>query len=544
MTELVLCWHFHQPDYRGDDGVYRLPWTYLHAFKDYSDMAAHLEAHPGVRAVVNFVPVLLDQLDDYADQFRTRSVRDPLLAALIDPQPGSTLEKRRALVEACFRLNVPTMLNWFAGYRALYTTWKNCEEEGDAALADLPEAFFADLVTWYHLAWSGESVRRAHPELARWLGREDHFTLAERRYLFDIIGTVVSHIVPRYRALLERGQIEISTTPHSHPILPLLLDFSTAREARPGLPLPEHPGYPGGQGRAEAHVAAAMATHTAHFGRMPAGCWPAEGGVSEATLAVLQKAGLRWAASGGGVLAHSRAGTFDAPGWRVGDLSMACFFRDDHLSDLIGFEYQHWHAGDAVRHFVHAVESYGQRHSRLATVILDGENAWEYYPYNGWYFLDELYTALEARGGVSTTTFGDYLDADPETLGRLPHLVAGSWVYGDLTTWIGDVAKNRAWDLLCEAKQAYDLAWPGLTPEQREAAEAVLASCESSDWFWWLGDYNPAESVTLFDRLYRHKLALLYAALGLPEPLILSVSLAHGGGGEAESGGVMRRGQS
>jgi len=552
MTELALCWHFHQPDYRGDDGVYRLPWTYLHAFKDYSDMAAHLEAHPGVRAVVNFVPVLLDQLDDYADQFRTGAVRDPLLAALIDPQPGATLEKRRALVAACFRLNVPTMLNWFAGYRALYTAWKNIEEEGDAALADLPEAYFADLVTWYHLAWSGESVRRALPELAHWLSREDHFTLSERRQLFGWMGAVVAGIIPRFRALMERGQIEISTTPHSHPILPLLLDFGSAREARPGLPLPEQPGYPGGKARAEVHVAAAIATHTAHFGQVPTGCWPAEGGVSEATLAVLQAAGLRWAASGGGVLAHSRVGTAlaDAPGWFVGKLAddrpgerpMACFFRDDHLSDLIGFEYQHWHAGDAVRHFIHALESYGQRHSRLATVILDGENAWEYYPYNGWYFLDELYTALETHAGLETTTFSAYLDAHTETLGQLPHLVAGSWVHGDFTTWVGDAAKNRAWDLLCVAKQAYDAVYPGLEADRQQRAQTLLMSCESSDWFWWLGDYNPGESMALFDGLYRHKLALLYAALGLPEPADLSVPLARGGG-DAESGGVMRRGQ-
>lgn len=561
MTELVLCWHFHQPDYRSDDGIYRLPWTYLHAFKDYADMAAHLEAHPGVRAVVNFVPVLLDQLDDYALQFRTGQVRDPLLAALIDPHPAAGLAKRRALVEACFRLNVATMLNWYDGYRALYTRWKTVEEEGDAALAGLPEEFFADLVMWYHLAWSGESVRRAYPQLVQWLAREGHFTLAERRFLFDVVGTVVSHVTPRFRALRERGQIEISTTPHSHPILPLLLDFHAAREARPNLPLPASAAYPGGYARAEAHVAAAIETHVAHFGTPPSGCWPAEGGLSEATLAVLQAAGLRWAASGSGVLAHSLARhprphhshhhahaqphsdatPQDAPAWRVDKQAIACFFRDDHLSDLIGFEYQRWHAGDAVRHFIHAVEAYGHRHHALATVILDGENAWEYYSYNGWHFLDELYAALEASTTVRTTTFSAWLDAHPDRLGHLPRLVAGSWVYGDFTTWIGNTAKNRAWDMLCAAKLAYDRVWPSLDAARQAGAEAILRSCESSDWFWWLGDYNPGESVMLFDRLYRHKLALLYAALGLEGPAELSEPLACGGG-EAEAGGVMRRG--
>jgi alpha-amylase/alpha-mannosidase (GH57 family) len=69
VLQLIFCWHFHQPDYRDESGTYILPWTYLHALKDYSDMATHLEHHPNMRAVVNFVPTLLEQLDDYGAQF-------------------------------------------------------------------------------------------------------------------------------------------------------------------------------------------------------------------------------------------------------------------------------------------------------------------------------------------------------------------------------------------------------------------------------------------------------------------------------------------
>ena len=60
---VVLLWHMHQPQYRDAiSGQYVLPWTYLHAIKDYTDMAAHLEANPSARAVVNFSPVLIEQL--------------------------------------------------------------------------------------------------------------------------------------------------------------------------------------------------------------------------------------------------------------------------------------------------------------------------------------------------------------------------------------------------------------------------------------------------------------------------------------------------
>ena len=127
---------------------------------------------------------------------------------------------------------------------------------------------------------------------------------------------------------------------------------------------------------------------------------------------------------------------------------------------------------------------------------------------------------------------------------RVGKLVAGSWVYGTLSTWIGDHAKNRAWDLLCQAKADFDrvMAEGRLAPEVAERAREQLAICEGSDWFWWFGDYNPAESVADFDRLYRTHLKNLYRFLGEPAPAALEQVISRGGG-QQENDGVMRRGQ-
>lgn len=556
MIHLVICWHFHQPDYRTEEGEYSLPWTYLHALKDYSDMAAHLEAAPGMQAVVNFVPTLLEQIDDYIEQFRQGRLRDPLLRALVEPElTGLPPEARRRLVESCFRLNFPTMLDPFPGYRRLRDLWRAASADGEAEIGYFSERFLADLVTWYHLAWTGESLRRDHPWLVEMMQRGGGFSVQERAQLFRLIGQVMADLVPRFRALQERGQIELSATPHSHPIAPLLVDFQAAREARPDLPLPLAAGYPGGRARTMAHVDAALTTHAAHFGKPPAGLWPAEGGVSEAVLGLFSRAGIRWAASGEGVLRHSlHAAGLDAGkacDWlarpcRLPGQKTVCFFRDDQLSDLIGFDYKGWFAEDAVRHFLHTLED-RYHHAGVAdpvvSVILDGENAWEYYPYNGWYFLSELYQTLAEHPGIRTTTFSDYLDLYPHNVARLPRLTAGSWVYGDFTTWMGDPAKNRAWDLLCAAKAAYDerMASGTLPPDRAAAAERQLRSCESSDWFWWFGDYNPRASVEAFDTLFRAKLKDLYRLLGRPLPAAVLLPLSQGGG-PAEAGGVMRRG--
>ena len=550
MLHFVLCWHFHQPDYRDADGRYQLPWTYLHAVKDYADMAAHLEATPDMACVVNFVPTLTAQLLDYADQFASGEVRDPLLASLIDPHLGAMPARaKRELVEQCFKCHAPTMLDPFPAYKRLYIIWKTVAESGEAGMAYLSGQYLADLVTWYHIVWTGETIRRARPDLMALMNKGVDFTLADRHALFQLYGEVVSGLLPRYRQMAERGQIELSTTPHSHPILPLLLDFDAAREARPDLPLPSAPAYPGGMARARAHVDAALADHAEKFGHKPVGCWPAEGGVSEGAVRVLSKAGLKWAATGEGVLRHSLAASgrdmankadWSTHPYRLAKTQTALFFRDDHLSDLIGFEYKGWFAADAVRHFVHALDetrSHAPRANPLVSVILDGENAWEYYPYNGYYFLSELYAALVANPQIHITTFQDYLTLFPKSPQTLPRLVAGSWVYGDFTTWMGDPAKNRGWDWLAAAKQAFDAA-----PAARQAeAEPLLRSCESSDWFWWFGDYNPADAVESFDRVYRQKLKRLYETLGAEPPGYLDHALCHGGGG-MEAGGVMRRG--
>ncbi|MDR3394112.1 MAG: glycoside hydrolase family 57 protein [Parasulfuritortus sp.] len=556
MIHLVLCWHFHQPDYRTEDGQYFLPWTYLHALKDYSDMAAHLEACPDMQAVVNFVPTLLEQLDDYVDQFSSGNIRDPLLAALVERNlDGLGAEARLELVSACFRLNFPTMVDPFPGYKRLLRLWQGLKEEDEPALDYLSGQYLADLVTWYHLAWTGETLRREHSWLVELMKKGSGFSLEERQELFRLIGEIISDLVPRFRAMEAKGQIELSSTPHSHPIGPLLLDFQAAREARPGSFLPVSEGYPGGETRFQAHIQAARQAHAAHFDKEPQGFWPAEGGVSTPVLELFSKAGVRWVASGEGVLRHSlRSAGLDAAHpapWlhrpcRLPGQSTACFFRDDHLSDLIGFEYKGWFAEDAVRHFVHALDERGRNTSDenpVVTVILDGENAWEYYPYNGWYFLSELYHALAEHPSIRVTTFSEYLDLFPGNVAELPMMTAGSWVYGDFTTWMGDPAKNRAWDLLCAAKTAYDqrMAAGTLPKEVEREAELQLRSCESSDWFWWFGDYNPGDSVQAFDKLYRAKLTRLYRLLGLPVPGALCVSLCRGGG-PVESGGVMRRG--
>jgi len=554
---VVLCWHMHQPQYRDlISGTYHLPWTYLHAIKDYVDMAAHLEAVPGARAVVNFAPLLLDQLTDYGAQLRgfldnSESIREPLLAALAGPVLPAAADERHALIRACLRAHRARMIDRFRPYHRL-VTMVDWLEAHPGAVSYLNDQFLADLLTWYHLAWLGETVRREDGRVRRLVDKAEGYTLHDRRELLGVITELIEGIIPRYARLRDTGQVELSVTPYAHPISPLLIDFESARDAMPEAELP-HGSYPGGTERARWHLREGTAQFSRLFDRAPVGCWPAEGSVSTAALEQLAEHGFRWAASGEGVLVHSlsraghashalRSAWLHRP-YRIADSALCCFFRDDVLSDLIGFTYADWHADDAVADLVHRLEEISEccrdHPDRVVSIVMDGENAWEHYPENGYYFLRALYRRLADHPTVALSTFSDCLDRVPEQ--PLPGLAAGSWVYGTFSTWIGERDKNRGWQMLIEAKQAFDRLVPGLEPERQAAAERQLAVCEGSDWFWWFGDYNPAAAVSDFEQLFRQHLSNLYQLLGVEPPESLARVFAHGKGSPAH-GGTMRPG--
>ena len=556
---IVLLWHMHQPQYQDAlTGQYVLPWTYLHAIKDYTDMAAHLEANPEARAVFNFTPVLLEQIESLARAVGEHlsaggPLPDPVLALLgPDPVPAEPAA-RLASLRACLRAQRKQMIERFGPYLELASIAETLATPERVSYAS--DQFIHDLAVWFHLAWVGETVRRTDPLISRLTEQGRGFTGEQRRELLALIGRLLSSIVPRYRTLSERGQCELSVTPYGHPIVPLLLDFQSAREAMPNLPLPSHAAYPGGAERAQWHVREGLRLFTQTFGVQPSGCWPSEGAISRATLDLLDRAGFKWMASSANVLHGSlqRAGgkasqtardpeAFNRP-YRLADASLAQYFREDTLSDLIGFTYATWHGDDAAHNLVEALAQLARQYARspghVVLIALDGENAWEHYPFNGYYFLRALYSLLGAHPLLELTTLGECVSRGlkPATL---PQVMAGSWVHGTLTTWMGDASKNRAWELLCEAKLAFDAAVAALDPARRLAAERQLALCESSDWFWWFGDYNPAEAVSQFDALYRRQLSRLYERLGKPVPERLSQPIATGRG-SPEHGGVMRR---
>jgi alpha-amylase/alpha-mannosidase (GH57 family) len=378
----------------------------------------------------------------------------------------------------------------------------------------------------------------------------------DRRKLLQLIYDCISGLIPRYRKLAEKRQIELSMTPYGHPIIPLLNNMDNMLCAQPESPAPECKSYPGGVERSRWHIQKGIDCFEHYFGMRPKGIWLSEGAISEDAIALIEEFDFKWTASGEGVwrnsislndhdaeLVNSKRALFHP--YQLKEYSPRLFFRDDGLSDLVGFEYSKINSVDAANDLIRNLENIADfldedANDHVVSVILDGENAWEYYPHNGYYFLNHLYEKLSAHKTVNATTFSEVINN--VKINELEHMCAGSWVYGSFSTWIGEADKNHAWDRLAEAKQAYDrvMAKSKLTDEEAEKATRQLAICEGSDWFWWFGDVNSAQSVSAFDHLFRLQLKKLYQLLKLKQPDNLDNPLSFGGG-SAENAGTMVR---
>jgi alpha-amylase/alpha-mannosidase (GH57 family) len=517
-VELVLVWHFHQPDYRQPGtGRARLPWVRLHAAKDYLDMARRVESFPGLRITFNFVPVLADQLEDAA-----RDAPDALFDALRRPVGSFDDLERREVAARCLSIPRHALDRWPELLRLVERVGRELKAgalPGDAELAALETGFL--------LGWL-DPLFLAEPEAARVLGAGG-FTVQHRDDLLALHARLTAQVLPAYRALAERGQVELSTSPYYHPILPLLVDVSVARRARPDLGLPRERFTAPEDAREQ--IARAQSRHEELFGRRPLGMWPSEGSVSPEVAEMAAAAGLRWLASDEGVLLRSLPETHRSRSalyrpWALqtpaGEITL--FFRDRELSDRIGFVYQQWQPAEAVADFLARLRRIGADHPDgdppVVSVILDGENCWEGYAEDGGPFLEQLYLALSEAPDIRTRTPAEVVET-ARVIPILSRLHSGSWIDADFHIWIGHPEKNRAWDLLARARREL-VAEVGVEAEVRDA----LLKAEGSDWFWWLGDdhYTPDKGV--FDELFRLQLSAAYAAARRPIPAALGIPVA------------------
>ena len=539
---LAIVWHQHQPVYFQDPetGVFSRPWVRLHAAKDYVDMAAMLRDYPDIKVTFNLTPSLIRQLEALS-----AGATDLAQEVTLVPAEELTDAQKQFILDRFFDTNRKVIAR-FPRYQELL----ELRDNSDTPLTAYTTDDFRDLQVLFNLAWTDPDWLAQEP-LAALVDKGEGFSEADKQVILDEHLRLVNEVIPIHRELQDSGQIEVTTTPFAHPILPLLVDTDMALVALPEATLPNPPFRFGQDAVAQVQLGADF--YEERFGQPPRGMWPSEGSVAEGMISMVNAAGIQWMASDEGVLARSlgldsfaRDGNevvveadrlyraYNVQGANGGPVAM--IFRDQILSDKVGFGYSGLSAGAAVDDFIRRInaicgrlQTQGGAGPHLVSVILDGENAWENYDNDGKEFLHALYGRLSEETAIVTTTPSEYLAMSQERE-NIRKLWAGSWHFADFSIWIGEDEENRAWDLLRDTRIYLQTYLTGrnrdnATPEEIDAAFIQMYIAEGSDWFWYLGADQSSADDASFDAQFRNTLKRVYTELGAEPPAILDVPI-------------------
>jgi len=554
--KVCFLWHMHQPYYKDPvSGSYILPWVRLHAIKNYVAIPRIFRGFPKIRHTFNLVPSLLIQVKDYVENGASDAFLDVSRKNALD----LSKEEREFILKNFFSAFAPTMILPQPRYAELFRDHESAlrflgGKGGGGATYGSSE--YTDLVSLFNLTWFHPILREEDPELSRLWKKGGRYTEKEKHYILDRQIHVMGEVFEEYRKFEIEDGGELSSTPMYHPILPLLIDNRSALDARPDAPLPSRPfAYPRDARR---QIEEGREVFRNLFGVYPRGLWPSEGSVSPATIEMAAKSGFQWVATDEALLSKALGkpvyrdsdGVPLEPSWfykpyiaRTGSGDIKMVFRDHHLSDLIGFEYSRWDANDAASNFVHTlrmiykkIESCGSGSSSkdfIVPVILDGENAWEYYYDSGTYFLNTLLRKLsELSPDIECVPLSEAV-SQIKSSEALPEIPTGSWIDGTFNIWIGHPEDHAAWDMLSRARSIWEVkAIPfenqGVPlPEALKRAEEHLFVAEGSDWCWWYGDEHFTPHGPEFDRLFRNNLKAAYIAMGLDAPDVLEIPIAN-----------------
>jgi alpha-amylase/alpha-mannosidase (GH57 family) len=535
---VVILWHMHQPYYVNPlTKKAMMPWVRLHSAKGYLDMIDLVTAQPDLRVNFNFTPVLVKQIlelvnNEVQDDWENLSRKPP---ANLDEQ------ERRQLLENFFKINWDTLVRPVPRYAELlakrgagYTLSKL-----DAIVRTFTEADLRDLQTLYNLQWCGFSAMRRFPVLAELKAKGRDFTEKEKNIVLDTHRQILALVLGEYRAAAERGQIELTTTPYFHPIMPLVYDTHIAKRCQPHSPLPSSFSAPED---VRAQLRLAQEQHEKVFGHRARGLWPSEGSIAPEIVPLMVEAGIEYFCSDEGNLfrslkhdpawSHRHVEHMELfQGWRVhaNGASIQALFRERPLSDFIGFDAARNETSKAVEHLIEHLKNIAKAapdDRGVVPLILDGENAWEAFPDSGEAFLSSFYRALVDASDLNPRRIGDYFDEQPAQA-EVSHLHSGSWIRSDFDIWIGDPEENKGWEWLKETRAflVNHLAASHVTAEDAEKAWWEIYAAEGSDWFWWYGPDFTIDTDFLFDELFRLHLQNVYRILGIEPPAHLDVPI-------------------
>lgn len=520
--KLAFLWHMHQPYYKDDkDNQTLFPWVFLHCIKDYYDMCWYYKKHDSIKATFNLVPSLLVQIESYINN----TANDIFLNMLRKDVMTLTSKDKSYLQSYLFLSHEQTMIKPLKRYYELYLKYKSHE-----SIEDFESNEILDLEVLFLLSWCGVYLRENNDLVKQLISQNDSFSQAQKESLLDELIKFLPQVFNIYKELQENNQISLAASPFYHPILPLLIDKNSAKEARADVVLPEV--FENFEEFAIKNIQKSKNYFQEKFGFEVTGFWPSEGSVSTKAAQHLANNGLNWICSDEEILfktinTHNKKEIYKNYTINLNNQQIQIRFRDHFLSDKIGFSYQSVEPKVAVEDFINELKKIYDSYdfSPLVNVILDGENAWEFYENNGYDFFEELYSKLETTPWIQTITMDEISNDSSIQNHQLTHLQSGSWINGNFDIWVGSKQKNEAWEYLSKTYKEYIKHKDSLDEIQTSQIEQEFMIALGSDWFWWYGDDHFTTQASEFDYLFRKHLINIHEYMKLTIPEYLNIPI-------------------
>ena len=535
---VAFVWHMHQPCYKDENnGLYLMPWVRLHAVKDYLDMLLLTEEFPNIKQTFNLVPLLLDQIEDYANN----GAHDLHSKYTVSNVEEMSDEDKDFILSNFFAANYEHQIEPNPRYLELYNKYYN----STGSINNFSNQDFSDLMAIFNLVWIDPIHIKNSQEIAALVAKQTNYTLEDRIRIIELHREIMRQIIPEYKKQLEAGKIEISTSPYYHSLIPLMINHETARTSHKGITLPDVPGAL--RSFAQIQIDKSIKKIENTFGKKPDGMWLPELCIGNDTLKMLLNYGFKWTIADEAILAktlkkdmtRNYRGVLEDPfdlcvshAYIHNDKEISILFRNAMLSNLISFEYANYNANSAANDLYERIKvaqdklNLSPLDNHVIVIAIDGENCWENYKNDGIDFLRALYTLLNNDDSINVTTVNDYLNS-VKIKQVLNSVHPGSWINANFDMWIGDATKNMAWDYLSKTKDdfAFAIKNNGYSQETIEKAKNELLIAQGSDWFWWYGEPNNSGKDEVFDYLYRSHLRKVYEILGLNVPDYIEVPL-------------------
>lgn len=538
---VAFIWHMHQPNYQTQpNGIRLMPWTRLHAIKDYLDMLIILDKFPKIKLNFSLSPDLLDVIEDYAN----KDGHDIHSKLTITPVNELTDDDKLYILNYFFEANYKNLISKNPRYNELYLKRYGREE---VSINDFTNQEYADIMALFNIVWFDPIWKNVYPELKKLEEKGKNYTIKDRIQIIELNRKIIRQIIPTFKKYQEEGRIEILTSPYNHPILPILINCNDLKVPSLKYPLPEF--NVDFSADAKEQIELGIQKTKEVFGKTPKGFWPSEHCISQKTLDLLADLGIEWIVTDESVLSNTIKkqfirdfrGCYEDPydvcslyeyrSKHENDINL--LFRNSVMASLIGFEYAHrdsvYSANDLFDRIktIHDKLRNSPDEKHILTIAMDGENSWDAYPNDGATFLERIYSLIENDTDIKTVLVSDYIEENKKTEKPLKKVSTGSWLNQEFQLWIAEPTKNLAWQYLAQTKAALKNAMKSkkLTKSQISAAKSEIFIAEGSDWFWWYGEPNNSDQDNIFDFLFREHLKNVYTIINEPIPEELEMPL-------------------